>query len=275
MAANGWNAQKKFGQNFLIDPPSIQFIIQSSVPYIEAPEIEIAEIGIGLGSLTYPILQLNRKSHLFEIDTAYIQIAEREILPKFQQSILYPGDALSRLIEIKDLPIFLFGNLPYHLTSDILTLIATEFSRWRGGIFMVQKEFAIRVCEEISSLSLFLDAIVETKLLKHIHKNCFYPIPKIDSSLIRLVPKQLQERMFRSKDEIELYSRFLRTVFWGKRKQMSVSLRESPFSQDRDFQEAVLKAFSNLGISGKKRPEELNREQFLNLGQELLDALSK
>lgn len=275
LSANGLNAQKKYGQNFLIDQNIVKFIVESAKSILSSESMEVAEIGIGLGTLTHPILELGLPTHLFEIDLAYIELARNTYLKSFSNGTLYPGDALKNLDKISQLPIFLFGNLPYHLTSDIITTIAVEFSAWKGGIFMVQKEFAERLTKEISSLSVFLEAIGKISLLKTVNKKCFFPVPKIDSSLILIKPHPVSERIFKNKEELEIWSRLLRSFFWGKRKQIQVSLRESPFSQDQEFQRAVSEAILKMNISPKTRPEELNRKQFLNLGQELLDSLSK
>ncbi|TGL56684.1 ribosomal RNA small subunit methyltransferase A [Leptospira ognonensis] len=274
LSTNGLNAQKKFGQNFLVDQNIVKFIIEKAKPIIFSEPMEIAEIGIGLGTLTYPILEMGLITHLFEIDHAYIQLAKDSYLKNFINGKLYPGDALENLNQISNIPIFVFGNLPYHLTTEIITTISTDFSDWKGGLFMVQKEFAERLTGEISSLSVFLEAIGKTTLLKHVNKKCFYPAPKIDSSLILLLPHASKDRIFKNKNELAVWSRMLRSFFWGKRKQMQVSLRESPFSQDPIFQAAVSRSMEAAGISPKTRPEELNRKQFLNLGQELLDSLS-
>ncbi len=274
LSTNGLNAQKKFGQNFLVDQNIVRLIVDTARPIIESRALEIAEIGIGLGTLTVPILELGLSTHLFEIDNAYIELAKSTYLTQFTNATLYPGDALKNLSEIADRQIFIFGNLPYHLTSEILTNVATDFLGLEGGIFMVQKEFAERITGEISSLSIFMEAIAKISLVRHVNKKCFYPVPKIDSSLILLRPIPIESRIFKSKEELAIWSRMLRSFFWGKRKQIQVSLRESPFSQEPSFQRAVQTAWEKLGISPKTRPEELNRKQFLNLGQELLDSLS-
>lgn len=272
---SGIKAQKKFGQNFLVDQNIVQYILESGKTHLSENDSCIAEIGIGLGSLTYPILNLQKRTFLFEIDFAYIQLAKEKILPHFPLATLYEGDALKNLERIESMPVFVFGNLPYHLTTEILTALTSNFKNWIGGIFMVQKEFAERLVKEISSFSVFLGGLADIKLLKHVHKNCFYPVPKIHSSLIQILPKKKEDRIFHTKEEIEIWSKLLRSLFWGKRKQIQVSLRESPFSKEKSFQEAVSRALALAKLAPKLRPEELNQEQFLNLGQHLLDDLSK
>ncbi|EKJ85017.1 16S rRNA (adenine1518-N6/adenine1519-N6)-dimethyltransferase [Leptospira meyeri] len=275
--AKGIRAQKKFGQNFLIDQNIVDFIVKSAEPLL-TNDISLAEIGIGLGTLTYPVLSLDKKTYLFEIDHAYIQLAKDEILPKFPKALLFEGDALKNLFHIYQEAVFVFGNLPYHLTTEIINTLVIHCRNFRGGIFMVQKEFAERLVKETSSLSVFLSAFCDVKYLKTVHKNCFFPIPKIHSALILLSPKkESKENQWKLKNEteVELWSRMLRTLFWGKRKQIQVSLRESPFSEDPDFREALGKAIQDAEIPPTARPEELNREQFLTLGQHLLDHLSK
>ncbi|EOQ95473.1 ribosomal RNA small subunit methyltransferase A [Leptospira wolbachii serovar Codice str. CDC] len=276
--AKGIRAQKKFGQNFLIDQNIVNFIVNSTEPLLNDKSTVLAEIGIGLGTLTYPVLSLDKKTYLFEIDNAYIQLTKEEILPKFPKAVLFEGDALENLFYIYNEKVFVFGNLPYHLTTEIINTLVIHCRHFQGGIFMVQKEFAERLVKETSSLSVFLSAFCEVKYLKTVHKNCFFPIPKIHSALILLSPKketkQNQWKLTTDRD-VELWSRMLRTLFWGKRKQIQVSLRESPFSEDPDFREALGKAIQSAGVPPTARPEELNREQFLTLGQHLLDYLSK
>ncbi|XDD47544.1 16S rRNA (adenine(1518)-N(6)/adenine(1519)-N(6))-dimethyltransferase RsmA [Leptospira sp. WS39.C2] len=274
----GIRAQKKFGQNFLIDQNIVEYIVNVTKPLFAPDDVCLAEIGIGLGTLTYPILSFQKNTDLFEIDFAYIQLAKDDILPKFPKANLYPGDALENLYHIFPKKVFVFGNLPYHLTTEIINTLIIHCRKFQGGIFMVQKEFAERLVKETSSLSIFLSAFCEVKYLKTVHKNCFFPIPKIHSALLLLTPKQTNTKLHWSPQtdkEVELWSRMLRTVFWGKRKQIQVSLRESPFSEEPVFREALGEALIRSGIPPTKRPEELNREQFLNLGQHLLDILSK
>ncbi|TGL72160.1 16S rRNA (adenine(1518)-N(6)/adenine(1519)-N(6))-dimethyltransferase RsmA [Leptospira jelokensis] len=274
----GIRAQKKFGQNFLIDQNIVEYIVNIAKPLFIDKEVSLAEIGIGLGTLTYPILSLQKETDLFEIDFAYIQLAKEEILPKFPNAHLHAGDALENLFHIFPKQVFVFGNLPYHLTTEIINTLLIHCRKFQGGIFMVQKEFAERLVKERSSLSVFLSAFCDVKYLKTVHKNCFFPIPKIHSALILLTPKSETGRSHwspQSESEVAIWSRMLRTLFWGKRKQIQVSLRESPFSDDPKFREALALAISRSGIPPTKRPEELNQEQFLNLGQHLLDILSK
>ncbi|TGL54099.1 ribosomal RNA small subunit methyltransferase A [Leptospira kemamanensis] len=274
----GIRAQKKFGQNFLIDGNIVEYIVNVAKPLFVEEDISLAEIGIGLGTLTYPILSLQKQTDLFEIDFAYIQLAQEEILPKFPKANLYAGDALENLFHIFPKRVFVFGNLPYHLTTEIINTLIIHCRKFQGGIFMVQKEFAERLVKETSSLSIFLSAFCDVKYLKTVHKNCFFPIPKIHSALILLTPKSKvgkEDWSPKTEEEVALWSRMLRTLFWGKRKQIQVSLRESPFSEDPKFREALGQALVQSGIPPTKRPEELNHEQFLNLGQHLLDILSK
>ncbi|MCG6148355.1 16S rRNA (adenine(1518)-N(6)/adenine(1519)-N(6))-dimethyltransferase RsmA [Leptospira levettii] len=274
----GIRAQKKFGQNFLIDQNIVEYIVNTAKPLFTDDDVSLAEIGIGLGTLTYPILSLGKPTDLFEIDFAYIQLAKDEILPNFPNANLFAGDALENLHHIFPKKVFVFGNLPYHLTTEIINTLIIHCRNFLGGIFMVQKEFAERLVKETSSLSVFLSAFCEVKYVKTVHKNCFFPIPKIHSALILLSPKKEKGKHHwspRSEAEVEIWSRMLRTVFWGKRKQIQVSLRESPFSEDPIFREALGEALVRSEIPPTKRPEELNREQFLNLGQHLLDILSK
>ncbi len=262
--------QKQFGQNFLIDSNLLRIVFEAGVPYL-SKNVKVAEIGIGLGSLTRFLLELPNDLHLFEIDRAFIEHAKETYLQNHSNVILHEGDARLHLPNLFEETLFVYGNLPYHLTSELITIVIQKCTSLVGAAFVVQKEFAERITNQISSLSVFLSAFGKVELLRTLHRKSFYPTPKVDSSLIRFTPSNNRNALFQTERDIEVWSLLLRSLFWGKRKQMKVSLKESPFSQENlEFQKAVWIASESTQISLLKRPEELERTDFQNLFREIL-----
>jgi len=265
MEENNINPRKKWGQNFLIDPNIVRLITEQISP--DAQFDAIAEIGPGLGSLTYKLAELKKDLYLFEIDPALCAyLRATEFLAKIKFT-LFQGDALINLVEIRRKKVYLFGNLPYYITSDLIAVILKELDSLSGGIFMVQREFAERLCHEISSFSVFCSAFGEFRILKNVKASCFYPSPKAESSVIRFIPKK--NPLYENKKNVELLELLLKTFFWGKRKTLQKSLSDAPFidrsgvfSSIPEFRKKILASISKSGIDPKSRPEEIVRTDF-------------
>jgi 16S rRNA (adenine1518-N6/adenine1519-N6)-dimethyltransferase len=90
------NPLKKWGQNFITDPNTLDFIIHSIDKDALAKSNSVAEIGIGLGALTHKLALLNKKLLLFEIDPVYIENMKSMEYFDSANSILYEGDVLTQ-----------------------------------------------------------------------------------------------------------------------------------------------------------------------------------
>ena len=120
-------------------------------------------------------------------------------------SVLFEGDVLENINKLENEKVYLMGNLPYYITSEIITSCLKSIPNLTGAIFMVQKEFADRICNEISSLSIFVSAFGKFSYLKKISPSCFYPKPEASSALIRFTPNQKRY----SKTQIEKFELLL------------------------------------------------------------------
>lgn len=259
------NPLKKWGQNFITDPNTLDYILNSIPPDSLANSDSIAEIGIGLGALTHKLATLSKKMFLFEIDPVYIEHIKS--LDYFQNAnaVLYEGDVLKNIIHLENEKIFITGNLPYYITSEILTSTLKSVSNITGGVFMVQKEFAERICNEISSLSIFVSAFGKFSFLKKISASCFYPKPDANSALIRFTPNVYNY----SKTQLEKFEILLKTFFWGKRKTIGKSISEAPFLDSEEFngkypslRKEIQDSLSIHNIEFRLRPEELKIEDY-------------
>ena len=115
------NPLKKWGQNFITDPNTLDFIINSIDKDALSKSDSIAEIGIGLGALTHKLALLNKKMFLFEIDPVYIENMKSMEYFDSANTELCEGDVLKTIKKLENEKVFLMGNLPYYITSEILT----------------------------------------------------------------------------------------------------------------------------------------------------------
>ncbi|MCE9500750.1 MAG: 16S rRNA (adenine(1518)-N(6)/adenine(1519)-N(6))-dimethyltransferase RsmA [Leptospira sp.] len=261
------NVLKKWGQNFLIDPNVVRIIVNAMPLNVLTGIDAIVEIGPGLGALTCRLVEFKKELLLFEIDPVLCNyLREADFLRNMKFS-LFEGDALEKLPAIKTRKVFIFGNLPYYITSDLLVSFLKNFENLEGGIFMVQKEFAHRLCREISSFSVFSSAFGEFKILKNVRASCFYPAPKAESAVIQFFPDRIST--YKKKEKIEILELLLKTFFWGKRKTLHKSLIDAPFIDESeiaastpDFRARILDSILKSGIDARKRPEELTKKDF-------------
>ena len=255
---NSASPRKKWGQNFLIDPNTISYIIQK---LNLKPDSIVAEIGSGLGALTYSIYPLIKNYHVFEIDPVFI----KELKNNFSQLIIHEGDVLKNLSNISEFNLTLVGNLPYYISTDIIVLALNTLPNMKYAIFMLQREFAERLCNSISSLALYSICFGEFKYLRTISANCFFPKPEATSALIEFIPHTKNSYSTIQKKKFEI---FLRTVFWGKRKTIQKSLLKSPFLEEKEKLNYI-QILENLNFNLEKRPEELEKKDYIKILENL------
>ncbi len=256
---------KKWGQNFLIDPNAVRTLLQSADPEILKKSNLILEIGPGLGALSHLLVGLDKKVRLFEIDPVYYEWL-KEFLPSAE---IVLGDVRETLTDSTKENCYLFGNLPYYITSELILLSLERLSGLMGAVFLVQKEFAARMTKEVSSLSVYAGAYGNFKNRKTIKAGSFYPSPNIDSSVLSYIAKP----RFSDKDSYQILEILCRVLFWGKRKKIGSSIKEAPLLSfypnglplhlsEETVRLQLKEGVEIARISLDKRPEELKAEDF-------------
>lgn len=256
----GAQPKKSLSQNFLIDGNIVRKIVSGA-------EIRqgdaILEIGPGPGVLTEAMLAAGASVIAVEKDPLLAHALER-----FQNSKLsiyiddildFPiAEEIARLAP-KSARAKVVANLPYHLTTPILTKLIPENGLFSSIIVMVQYEVAKRFTAEAGSkdygsISVFLKFYSNPQLLFKVSRNCFFPQPQVDSAVVEFAlhtppPDVIPENFFK----------LTRTAF-GQRRKMLRSTLPQIYGQ-KEVAEALQKA----EISLNARPEELSLEQFLLL----------
>jgi 16S rRNA (adenine1518-N6/adenine1519-N6)-dimethyltransferase len=262
LTEKGGNPRKKWGQNFLINPNIIQFIINSmEVDSIKNSEL-IVEIGPGLGALTHRLIEFEKEIIAFEIDPIMIQILEEF---SYNNVKIVKGDVIEQLHIVGNKNIYAVGNLPYYISSEILISLVKKLNHLNGGVFMLQKEFAVRIAKEISSLSIFLGAFGKWEIIHHIKGNNFYPAPNAVSSLLKYSPFESPLLII---EAIPILEVLLRGFFWGKRKTIDRLIIDSPFLTY--LKEPLKNLILDFNLSGRERPEEIPRDLYYNMANKIV-----
>ena len=216
--------KKKYGQNFLID----KNIINKICNLIPKDFLNILEIGPGDGRLTENILKFNpKKLEIIEIDQNLIPILNLKF-QNLQNIKVINNDILKS--DLSDNVDLIISNLPYNISSQIMVKICLMKNLPKNLILMFQKEFAQRLLDKkLNSLNSLVNCFYEINYNFNISKNCFRPIPKIDSSVLFFSKKK---DAFLKKNEIDRYIEFKRSLFSFKRKKLGNLLKKYNFEKN-------------------------------------------
>ena len=218
--------KKKFGQNFLID----KNILKKIIHLVPADNLNILEIGPGSGNLTKLIIDKNpAKLKLIEIDTDLIQELNIKF-SKYKFIDIQNEDVLNVNID-QDYDVII-SNLPYNISSQILSKIVLLKSPPKQLLLMFQKEFADRLLSSrLNSINSLVNCFYEIKHEFNIGKNCFRPIPKVDSTLLSFYKHQ---DLLIKNNEIDKFINFKRKIFSHKRKTLKKVFRDNEIDIDID-----------------------------------------
>lgn len=265
--------QKKFGQNFLIDPHVLDKII--SAAEITKDDL-VVEIGPGIGTMTQYLACAAREVVAIEIDKMLIPILQ-DTLSGYDNVTIINEDVLKvdirKLAEEKNggRPVKVVANLPYYITTPIIMGLFENHVPLHSITIMVQKEVADRMrmgpgTKDYGALSLAVQYYAEPYLVANVPQNCFMPRPKIGSAVIKLTVHE--KPPVTVKDE-RLMFRLIRASFNQRRKTLANGLNNSP--ELHYSKEQIAQAIEILGMGPSVRGETLTLEQFAVLS----DAFSE
>lgn len=258
------NFKKKFGQNFIKDSTIIDKIINYA--NIEEDSLVI-EVGPGEGSLTRGLCSKAKQVLAYEIDTDLNETLTKLKEDNSNLDIIW-GDFLKRDIK-EDLEkyeykyLYVISNLPYYITTPIVTKFIAEKIDMDKMVIMVQKEVATRFLakpnsRDYSSITVFLNYHFDIKKLFDVSRNVFIPKPNVDSSIVELKSKKDKLEV----KDIDLFYKLVRDSFRFKRK----NLRNNLKGYDLEKIEAILKKY-NIDLT--TRAEDLPLEIFASISNNL------
>ena len=269
----GFTFQKKFGQNFLIDPHVLEKIIASAGV---TKDDMVLEIGPGIGTMTQYLAESAGRVVAVEIDNNLIPILQ-ETLKDYDNVTVIHNDILK--VEIAELaekynggrPIKVVANLPYYITTPIIMGLFESHVPIDNITVMVQKEVADRMQEgpgskNYGALSLAVQYYAEPYIVANVPPNCFIPRPSVGSAVIRLT--RHKDAPVQTKDE-QMMFRLIRASFNQRRKTLQNGLNNA---SDLHFtKEQIASAIESMGLPPAVRGETLTLEQFAKLTDLLVE----
>lgn len=263
----GFTFQKKFGQNFLIDPHVLDKIIRAA----EITEDDfVLEIGPGMGTMTQYLAYAAREVYAVEIDKSLIPILE-DTLSDYDNVTVINEDILkvdiAKLAEEKNggRPIKVVANLPYYITTPIIMGLFESHVPIDSITIMVQKEVADRMqvgpgTKDYGALSLAVQYYAKPEIVAIVPPNCFMPRPNVGSAVIRLtrhkeVPVQVNDE--------KLMFKIIRASFNQRRKTLANGLNNAP--DIHLSKEVIQESIEELGVPVTIRGEALTLQQFAQL----------
>ncbi|RGD75113.1 16S rRNA (adenine(1518)-N(6)/adenine(1519)-N(6))-dimethyltransferase RsmA [Anaerofustis stercorihominis] len=262
--------KKDLGQNFLTDENIVLKIVDS----LELKDDEVVlEVGPGMGSLTQKLAERAYKVYAVEIDTRAVNMLE-ETLSEYDNIEIINKDILktdlSEILEdgIKEnRKIKFISNLPYYITSPILMKVLEDKVMFESIVVMLQKEVATRLnakvnTKDYSSFTIAVDYYAEVERLFNVPKTVFVPMPKVDSTVLRVIPRKESKV---DVDNQDMFFKVVKAAFMNRRKMVFNSLSNG-LAVNKDL---LKNALINSGLDEKVRAENITIEQFVKLSNEI------
>jgi 16S rRNA (adenine1518-N6/adenine1519-N6)-dimethyltransferase len=244
--------RKEVGQNFLVDDNVFRKIIEC----VKEEDV-VLEIGSGIGTLTKEIAGLAKEVFACEIDPFLLLALKRNIKDTENVHILEEDILNIELSSLSPIPNKVIGNLPYYITTPIITHIL-GFKRFISSlIVMVQTEVAERILSRNSPLSLLIHLYTEPRVITKVSRSSFFPTPKVDSVLLEMII--LQNPAVSLSDE-SLFFKIVDVAFSARRKAIKNSLAQIG---------VTARMLKKAGIDPKARPEHLSLSDFARIATAL------
>lgn len=256
--------KKNLGQNFLQDKNIIDKIVN-------APDYGdnnlVIEIGPGAGALTKELLKKVDKAILYEVDTRLEKILNKELSTFVNYELIF-DDFLNRDVN-KDISkydfdnLYIVANLPYYITTPIITKIINDKIPTNEIVIMIQKEVADRFSakpgsKEYGQITVFLNYFFDIDNVCNVSKNCFFPKPKVDSAVIKMKRKESNDYI----KNFDVFNKLVKDSFRFKRK----TIKNNLVGYDLDIISNIL---TKYGFDVNTRSENIPYNVFVEIANEL------
>jgi dimethyladenosine transferase len=256
--------KKNLGQNFLQDKNIIDKIVN-------APDYGdnnlVIEIGPGAGALTKELLKKVDRAILYEVDTRLEKILNKELSTFVNYELIF-DDFLNRDVN-KDISkydfdnLYIVANLPYYITTPIITKIINDKIPTNEIVIMIQKEVADRFSakpgsKEYGQITVFLNYFFDIDNVCNVSKNCFFPKPKVDSAVIKMKRKESNDYI----KNFDVFNKLVKDSFRFKRK----TIKNNLVGYDLDIINNIL---TKYGFDINTRSENIPYNVFVEIANEL------
>jgi len=273
---HGFTFKKSFGQNFLTDTNILQKIVDTAE--IDK-NVNVIEIGPGIGALTEFLAENAAEVMAFEIDERLVPILEDTLrdhdnIKVINEDVL-KADLQTRVKEFKNpnLPIKVVANLPYYITTPILMHLIESKIPFAEFVVMMQKEVADRISAEpntkaYGSLSIAVQYYMTAKVAFVVPRTVFVPAPNVDSAILKMTRRE--QPLVEVKDE-DFFFRVSKISFVHRRKTLWNNLT-SYFGKSEEVKTKLEQALGNANIKPSIRGEALSIPDFARLSDALSEA---
>ena len=272
---HGFTFKKSFGQNFLTDTNILQKIVDTA----EIDEnVNVIEIGPGIGALTEFLAENTAEVMAFEIDDRLVPILA-DTLRDFDNVRVVNEDILKSDLQARikefanpNLPIKVVANLPYYITTPILMHLIESGIPFSEFVVMMQREVADRISAQpnsksYGSLSIAVQYYMTAKVAFIVPRTVFVPAPNVDSAILKMVRRD--QPAVGVKDEA-FFFKVSKASFTHRRKTLWNNLT-SYFGKSNEVKTKLESALDNAELSPSVRGEGLDLQEFAHLGDSLDD----
>ena len=270
---HGFTFKKSFGQNFLTDTNILQKIVDTAE--ID-DQVNVIEIGPGIGALTEFLAERAAEVMAFEIDHRLVPILA-DTLRDFDNVTVVNEDILKvdlaqhiQHFKNPDLPIKVVANLPYYITTPILMHLIESGIPFSEFVVMMQKEVADRISAQpntkaYGSLSIAVQYYMTAKVAFIVPRTVFVPAPNVDSAILKMVRRP--EPAVAVEDET-FFFKVSKASFTHRRKTLWNNLT-GYFGKTEEIKDKLTKALDQAGLAPSVRGEALSLAEFASLADAL------
>ena len=267
LVKHGFHFKKQFGQNFISDTNLLESIVTASGV---TKDTTVVEIGCGAGTLTRALAERAKKVYAFDIDTDLQPVLAETLAGLENVEVIFRD---FNKIDLKEFekeiePYLVVANLPYYITTPLVTKLLEESEKVQGLSIMVQEEVAERFCAkentpEYGSITVAIALKGTAKIVKRVSRNLFYPRPNVDSAVVKI---DFERGRVEVKDE-KAFRQTVKCAFLNRRK----TLENNLVNFFKITREQAKQAMQASGIDEKARGETLPAQTFAKLSDVLLE----
>ena len=265
---HGFSFKKQFGQNFITDTNLLDSIAE--LAGIDENST-VLEIGCGAGTLTRALAKRAGRVIAYEIDAKLQPVLAETLAGLDNVEVVFRDFAREDMAKLEEAlpPYAVVANLPYYITTPLVTKFLDDAKKVLSLTVMVQDDVARRFCAQpgtadYGAITAAIARRADAKIVKLVPRRMFYPVPNVDSAVVQLnfVEGRIPVR------DAKLYRATVRAAFLSRRKTLENNLMQA-FQLPRERAQAVLQA---AGVPEKARGETLSPEQLAKLADLLCDV---
>ena len=263
LTKHGFQFKKQFGQNFISDKNLLDSIVAASG--VDENTV-VVEIGCGAGTLTRALAEKARKVYAFDVDVALKPVLAETLAGLDNVEVIFRDFTKVDLKELEEEigEYLVVANLPYYVTTPLVTKLLEESEKVQGISVMVQEEVAERFAAkentpEYGAITAAIALKGTAKIVKRVSRNLFYPRPNVDSAVVKIT----FERGRLGTVDAAAYRRTVKCAFLNRRKTLENNL-VNYFKLSRDEAKEIL---TLAGVEEKARGETLSPQKLADLTQ--------